>query len=55
MHMGLWAEARRHGEAALALYNAERHAALRHIYSQDQLVSALAPVGWSLLALGFPE
>ncbi len=51
MHMGEWQEAHDHHRKALELYEPAKHQDLRHLYAQDQRVSAMAHLSWSLLML----
>jgi class 3 adenylate cyclase/tetratricopeptide (TPR) repeat protein/ABC-type transport system involved in cytochrome c biogenesis ATPase subunit len=55
MLMGDFATARGHIERAIALYDIDRHSALRFEYGQDPGASCLVYLGWTLWYLGMPE
>ena len=55
MHMGEWQEAHDHHKKALELYEPAKHQDLRHLYAQDQRVSAMAHISWPLLLLGYVD
>ena len=55
MHMGEWQEAHDHHKMALELYEPAKHQDLRHLYAQDQRVSAMAHISWPLLLLGYVD
>jgi tetratricopeptide (TPR) repeat protein len=52
---GDFSEARRLGNAAIALYDPKKHAQLVHVYNQDPNCSTLVWAGLWLWALGFPD
>ena len=52
---GDFTAARRLGDAAIALYDPNKHAALVHVYNQDPKCSTLVWAGLWLWALGYPD
>src|SRR5262249_41499876 len=54
-HLGELADARRHQEHGLALYDRRRHSALTAVYGEDPGVGCLAYGAATLWHLGYPE
>lgn len=52
IHVGDWQTASEHHKKVLELYEPANHQDLRHLYAQDQRVSAQAHLSWSLHMLG---
>jgi predicted ATPase len=52
VEMGEWQTAHDHHRQVLELYDPDKHQELRHLYAQDQRVSATAHLSCSLLTLG---
>jgi predicted ATPase len=55
LHMGEFADARRHQQQCQALYNAEQHATLTAVYGEDPGVGCMLYGAVTLWCMGYPE